>query len=77
MAVSPIDKRLQTFSPSQSVALTPLRGKLQAMFISKPAAGPPLSVEKTITELLYRPLALSALRTCKQLKRSAYRFSRD
>ena len=54
-------------SPSQSVRFTPLRGKLQAQLSSNPAAGPPLSVENTITELLYKPLALSVSSTCKDL----------
>lgn len=39
---------------------------MQAVFMSYPAAGPPLSVEKTITELSYKPVALSASRTCKE-----------
>ena len=30
------------------------------MFILRPLAGPPLSVEKTIIELSYKPLPLSA-----------------
>ena len=49
--------------PSQSVALIPLSGKLHAMFLLYPAAGPPLSVENTITEFSYKPRAFKASTT--------------
>ena len=35
--------------PSHSVSFTPRSGQLEAWFMSKPAAGPPLSVVNTIT----------------------------
>lgn len=46
--------------PSHRVAFRPRKGKFEAMFLSIPAAGPPLSVVKTITELLYKPFASKA-----------------
>ena len=61
--------------PSHNVALTPLRGKLQAEFKSKPAAGPPLSVVNTITELLYNLWVWSALMTYTYRENSAVKIN--
>jgi len=56
-------RRLYTVHRETVCILTPLSGQLEAALRLKPAAGPPLSVEKIIIESLSIPRSASAATT--------------
>lgn len=58
--------------PSHNVAFTPRNGKLLAQLRSKPLAGPPLSVVKTITLFSIIPVETKASYTYNIIKMLVY-----